>query len=34
VTTGGADRLLGYAVTLPIVTAATFAANRAWAFAR
>ena len=32
VTVGGLDHLLGYAVTLPLVTASTFAANRGWAF--
>ncbi len=31
---GGLDRLAGYALTIPLVTLATFAANRGWTFAR
>lgn len=33
VTLGSLGRLIGYAVTIPIVTLATFGANRAWTFA-
>ena len=34
VSVGATSRLAGYAVTIPIVTLATFSANRSWAFAR
>lgn len=33
VSTGGLGRLAGYALTIPLVTLATFTANRAWTFA-